>query len=59
LPARWFILVQHVLDYASLNELIRKTGSSLNLEAKYGVPLTGEQPPRRRRICIGAAGRGI
>lgn len=53
LPARSFILVQAVLDYASLKaggsatELIRKTGTSLNLEAKYGVHihLTGEQPP--------------
>jgi uncharacterized membrane protein YdfJ with MMPL/SSD domain len=52
LPARSFILVQPVLDYASLKaggsatELIRKTGTSLNLEAKYGVHihLTGEQP---------------
>jgi uncharacterized protein len=52
LPARSFILVQPVLDYASLKaggsatELIRKTGTSLNLEAKYGVDihLTGGQP---------------
>ncbi|MGF7133284.1 hypothetical protein P3T40_004775 [Paraburkholderia sp. EB58] len=53
LPARSFIFVQAVLDYASLKaggsatELIRKTGTSLNLEAKYGVHihLTGQQPP--------------
>jgi hopanoid biosynthesis associated RND transporter like protein HpnN len=52
LPARAFVLVQPVLDYASLRagggatELIRKTAASLNLDARYGahVRLTGEQP---------------
>jgi hopanoid biosynthesis associated RND transporter like protein HpnN len=52
LPARSFILVQPVLNYASLkaggsaSELIRQTGTALNLETKYGVRirLTGEQP---------------
>jgi uncharacterized protein len=51
-PVRSFILVQPVLNFASLKaggsatDLIRKTGASLNLDAKYGVQihLTGEQP---------------
>ncbi|MGF6771854.1 hopanoid biosynthesis associated RND transporter like protein HpnN [Paraburkholderia sp. GAS199] len=50
--ARTFILVQPVLNYASLKaggaatDSIRKTAASLNLESRYGaqVRLTGEQP---------------
>ncbi|MBN3761540.1 MMPL family transporter [Burkholderia sp. Ac-20365] len=52
LPARAFVLVQPVLDYASLRaggsatEVIRSAASSLNLDSKFGarVRLTGEQP---------------
>lgn len=51
-PARSFILVQPVLNYASLKAggsattSIRKTAAALNLDAKYAarVRLTGEQP---------------
>ncbi|MEM5451323.1 MMPL family transporter [Paraburkholderia guartelaensis] len=51
-PARAFVLVQPVLDYASLraggnaSALIRDTAASLHLDARFGarVRLTGEQP---------------
>ena len=51
-PARAFVLVQPVLDYASLRAggsataLIRDTAASLHLDTRYGVRvrLTGEQP---------------
>ncbi|WP_321929734.1 hopanoid transporter HpnN [Paraburkholderia guartelaensis] len=51
-PAHAFVLVQPVLNYASLRAggnataLIRDTAASLHLDAKYGarVRLTGEQP---------------
>ena len=52
LPARAFVLVQPVLNYASLRaggsatEVIRDTAASLHLDTRYGVRvrLTGEQP---------------